>query len=257
MKELSVLIVDDEPLARRRLMRMLETIQGFRKIGEAGDVRQAYECALELSPDIMLLDIQMPGGNGFDVLEQLGTDVPVVIFVTAFDHHALRAFDACAVDYVTKPIEPSRLHSALIRARLAVEARSSVEHVEELQETIAALRQALHRDEPRNTDLWIKHHGDSIRLPLEKINWIEAERDYVRIHTSDRHFLHHESLASMERRLDISEFIRIHRSAIVRRSCIAKLKQAPFSALIAVLADGSEIRVGRTYSKTVRVFTGA
>ncbi|MBA8879697.1 LytR/AlgR family response regulator transcription factor [Phyllobacterium myrsinacearum] len=256
MKDLSVLIVDDEPLARRRLVRMLEAVQGFRTIGEAGDVRQAYSRARELSPDIMLLDIQMPGGSGFDVLDQLGKDVPVVILVTAFDHHALRAFDASAVDYVTKPIEPSRLHSALARARLAVEARNGVERVEELQETILALRLALRKDQARQTDLWLKHQGDAIRLPLDKINWIEADRDYVRIHTSDRYFLHHESLASMERRLDPTEFMRIHRGAIVRRSCIARLKQAPFSALIAVLADGSEIRVGRTYSRTVRMFTG-
>jgi two-component system LytT family response regulator len=196
MSELSVLIVDDEPLARRRLVRMLEALQGFRAIGEAGDVRQAYSRARELSPDIMLLDIQIPGGSGFDVLEQLGTDVPVVIFVTAFDHHALRAFDASAVDYVTKPIEPSRLQSALARARLAVEARNSIEHVEELQETILALRLALRKDEARQADLWIKHQGDSLRLPLDRINWIEADRDYVRIHTNDRYFLHHESLAS-------------------------------------------------------------
>ncbi|MDQ0998318.1 two-component system LytT family response regulator [Phyllobacterium ifriqiyense] len=256
MKDLSVLIVDDEPLARRRLVRMLDALPGFRTIGEAGDVRQAYDHARELMPDIMLLDIQMPGGSGFDVLEQLGTDVPVIIFVTAFDHHALRAFDASAVDYVTKPIEPSRLHSAMVRARLAVEARNSVERVEELQETILALRLALRKDEARQTDLWLKHQGDAIRLPLEKINWIEADRDYVRIHTTDRYFLHHESLASMERRLDASEFMRIHRGAIVRRNCIAKLKQAPFSALIAVLVDGSEIRVGRTYSRTVRMFAG-
>lgn len=255
MKQLSVLIVDDEPLARRRLVRMLEALPGFRTVGEAGDVQQAYDHVREFSPDILLLDIQMPGGNGFDVLEQLGKDVPVVIFVTAFDHHALRAFDASAVDYVTKPIEPSRLYSALTRARLAVEARNSVERVEELQETILALRLALRKDEARQTDLWLKHQGDTIRLSVDKISWIEADRDYVRIHTTDRYFLHHESLASMERRLDPSEFMRIHRGAIVRRSCIAKLKQGPFSALIAVLTDGSEVRVGRTYSKTVRVLT--
>ncbi|QND55069.1 response regulator transcription factor (plasmid) [Phyllobacterium sp. 628] len=254
MNELSVLVVDDEPLARRRLLRILETIQGFRCVGEAGDVRQACRKAQELSPDIMLLDIQIPGGNGFDVLEQLGENAPAVIFVTAFDHHALRAFEASAVDYVTKPIEPARLQIALARARSAVDARNNEQRVAELQETISALRQALGKNESRSADLWIKSQGETVRLPIDKIIRIEADRDYVHVHTEGRFYLHHESLVSLERRLDPTEFIRIHRSALVRRNCITRLKQAPFAALIAVLKDGSEVRVGRTYFKAVRSF---
>lgn len=253
---LSILVIDDEPLARRRLTRLLGAIPGTEVIGTAGNVDEALELIAALLPDVILLDIQMPGGTGFDILERLGHGVPAVIFVTAFDHYALRAFEAAAIDYVTKPIEANRLRTAIERARTAIAARTSADRVVELNETVQALRQALRKHDTQSADLWIKVRGEFVRVALDRVVRFQAERDYVRIHTDGRSYLHHESLASLERRLDPGEFLRLHRSSIVRRDCIVGLKQAPFAALIARLSDGSEIRVGRTYSRLIRPLSG-
>jgi two-component system LytT family response regulator len=126
----------------------------------------------------------------------------------------------------------------------------------ELNETVTALRQALRKHETQTGDLWIKARGEFVRIALDRVVRFQAERDYVRIHVEGRSYLHHESLASLERRLDPAEFLRLHRSSIVRRDCIVGLKQAPFAALIALLSDGSEIRVGRTYARHIRPTTG-
>ncbi|MGF6231873.1 two-component system LytT family response regulator [Inquilinus ginsengisoli] len=252
MSEVTVLVVEDEPLARRRLARQLASIGGMRLVGEAGDADQACDLVRDLAPDVMLLDIQLPGGTGFDVLDRLGANAPAVVFVTAFDHHALRAFDASAVDYVTKPVDEGRLRAALSRARQAVQARKSEEHLAELRETVSALRQALRKHEGRAAEFWVKSKGAFLRIPSEQVTRFQADRDYVRIHAGDGAYFYQESLASLERRLDPTEFVRIHRSTIVRRDCIAKLRQAPFAALIAVMTDGGEIRIGRTYSKAMR-----
>ncbi|HEV7321291.1 MAG TPA: LytTR family DNA-binding domain-containing protein [Ensifer sp.] len=253
---LSVLVIDDEPLARRRLLRLLGTMPGVEVVGVAGNVQQACGLISQLLPDMILLDIQMPGGTGFDILERLGDNAPAVVFVTAFDHYALRAFEAAAIDYVTKPIEVIRLRTAVERARVAIAARTSTERVLELNETVLALRQALRKHETQTADLWIKSRGEFVRIALDRVVRFQAERDYVRIHVEGRSYLHHESLTSLERRLDPAEFLRLHRSSIVRRDCIVGLKQAPFAALIALLSDGSEIRVGRTYSRHIRPMTG-
>lgn len=252
MKPMSVLIVDDEPLARRRLARLVAALPDAEPVGEAGDVQDACRAIEALSPDIILLDIQIPGGTGFDIVERLDGNGPAVVFVTAFDHFALRAFDAAAVDYVTKPIEPARLQMAISRARAKVAAKAGEERIAELNETVFALRQALRKQEAQVADIWVKARRELIRIALDRVVRFQAERDYVRIHTENRSYLHHESLASLEAWLDPAAFIRLHRSSIVRRDCIVGLRQAPFSALIALLSDGSEIRVGRTYAKQVR-----
>ncbi|MCK3777174.1 LytTR family DNA-binding domain-containing protein [Ensifer sesbaniae] len=252
---LSILVIDDEPLARRRLLRLLGAMPDVEVLGAAGNVQQACDLIAELQPDVILLDIQMPGGTGFDILGKLGSNAPAVVFVTAFDHYALRAFEAAAVDYVTKPIEANRLRTAIERARVAIAARTSTERVLELNETVQALRQALRKHEAQSADLWIKSRGEFVRIALDRVVRFQAERDYVRIHIEGRSYLHHESLASLERRLDPAEFLRLHRSSIVRRDCIMGLKQAPFAALIALLSDGSEIRVGRTYARHIRPTT--
>ncbi|TDX60496.1 LytTR family two component transcriptional regulator [Methylosinus sp. sav-2] len=252
MSELTILVVDDEPLARRRLLRLLAKMEWVGRIEQAADAREARRAAEQTQPDILLLDIQMPGGSGFDVLESLGPEPPVVVFVTAFDHHALRAFEANAVDYVTKPIEPGRFARALERARIAAGARLQADRVAELQEMIASLKRTLTEQPKKSTDFWVKARGEYLRVTLDNVIRFQAERDYVRIHVSGADYLFQESLSSLERRLDGEEFLRIHRGAIVRRSAITRIKQAPFAALIAVLSDGSEVRVGRTYAPAIR-----
>ncbi|WP_026603693.1 LytR/AlgR family response regulator transcription factor [Methylomonas sp. 11b] len=252
MTGFSVLVADDEPLARRRLVRLLSRLDWIGHIEQAGDVADARRKTLELQPDILLLDILMPGGSGFDVLEQLGSELPVVVFVTAFDHHALRAFEANAVDYLTKPVEPGRFKQAMERAKAAVAARNQTDRIAELQETIAALKRALREQPKQNHEFWVKVRGEHIRVTEDRITRIQAERDYVRIHVDGAEYLYHETLTALEQRLCPEDFIRIHRSAIVRRDAIARIKQAPFAAMLAIMKDGTEVRIGRTYAAVVR-----
>ena len=252
MTGLSFLIVDDEPLARRRIARLLDKLDWAASIEEAGDVDSACTLATERAPDIMLLDIQMPGGDGFEVLARLSDPLPVIVFITAFDHHALRAFEANAVDYITKPIEPGRFNRAMERARAAVENRLQDDRVAELQEMVTALRRALAGQTKRTADFWVKSQGGFLRISAEDVVRFQADRDYVRLHVRDADFLYQESLASLERRLDPAEFIRIHRGTIVRKAAIARIKTGPFASLIAILNDGTEARVGRTYTPAIR-----
>lgn len=252
MTGMAVLVVDDEPLARRRLTRLLGKLGWVSQVDEASDVVEARRKTLEIQPDILLLDIQMPGGSGFDILEQLGPEPPVVVFVTAFDHHALRAFEANAVDYLTKPIEPGRFVQAMERARSAAGSQHQTDRIAELQETIASLKHALEGHARQDSEFWIKVRGEHVRIRQQSIIRFQAERDYVRIHVAGAEYLYQETLAALEQRLDPADFIRIHRSTIVRCSEIVRIKPAPFASMIAVLTDGSELRVGRTYVSAVR-----
>jgi DNA-binding LytR/AlgR family response regulator len=252
----SVLVVDDEPLARRRTLRLLGQVEGLGRVDEAGDFAQACRMVDASCPDILLLDIQMPGGDGFALLERVARTPPAVIFVTAFDHHALRAFEANAIDYVTKPIEPPRFRAAMDRALRVVAMHSRDERIAELQETVTSLRSVLNDQARLPVDFWVRAKGEHIRIAADAIVRFQAERDYVRIHTPGADYLYSESLASLERRLDPAEFVRIHRSAIVRRRAIVRVRSGPFAALIAVLSDGAEIRVGRTYEAQMRAVLG-
>lgn len=252
MTEMSVLVIDDEPLARRRILRLLAKYPWVGRVDEAANVAQAVAIVAARPPDIMLLDIQMPGGDGFDILAAVAEAPPAVVFVTAFDHHALRAFENNAVDYVTKPIEPGRSHLAIERARAAAGARLQSDRIAELQETLHALKQALGRENRKNGEFWVRTHGEYLRIPADDIIRFQADRDYVRLHIADGDYLYQESLASLERRLDPARFLRIHRSTIVQRSAIERIKQMPFASLVAVLTDGTEVRVGRTYTPAIR-----
>ena len=247
-----VLVVDDEPLARRRVERLLRQLPWIGGIDEAGGLREALAKVRAGAPDIVLLDIQMPDGTGFDLLRQLEPPLPAVVFVTAFDDRALQAFDSQAIDYVTKPIEPGRLRLALERARDAVQSRSTRDRISELEEIVAALRRSDAPREPRKAELWVKSRGDYLRILPDQITHIQAERDYVRIHADGREFLHHENLAAIVRLLPPDQFLRIHRSTVVRIGAVERIKGGRFSSLSAVLHDGTELRVGRTYTAGIR-----
>ncbi len=252
----SVLVVDDEPLARRRILRLLAKEEGLGRIEAVGDIEAAGRAWQAMRPDIVLLDIQMPGGDGFQLLEQMAPAAPAVVFVTAFDHHALRAFEANAADYVTKPIEPGRFREAMVRARRMAGLQAREERVVELQETVATLRAALGRGSAAPVVFWVRARGDHLRIVADDILRFQAERDYVRIHVAGADYLYRESLASLERRLDPAAFFRIHRSAIVRRDAIVRVKTGPFAALVAILSDGTAVKVGRTYEAQMRVALG-
>lgn len=253
MTKLSILVVDDEPLARRRLIRMLAKLEWVDQIDEANDAIEAQLKIKKCCPDILLLDIQMPGGSGFDVLEQLTSDPPAIVFVTAFDQYALRAFETNAVDYLTKPIDSSRFLIAMDKAKSAASSRIQSDRIAELQEMIVSLKGALRTQSRQTAEFWVKSLGEFIRVTQDNIIRFQAERDYVRIHVLGTSYLYQETLTSLEQRLDSDDFIRIHRSNIVKRTAIVKIKKTPFSEMIIVLSDGSEVRVGRTFSKSFRV----
>jgi len=246
------LIVDDEPLARRRLQRALAQIDGVMVVGEAGNIREAAAQIAACRPNLLLLDIQMPNGSGFDLLAGLDEPAPAVIFVTAFDEYAVSAFEARTVDYVLKPVEFARIAAAVERAKHVLHAQEQDQRLAELQEIVANLRAELARRDERALSFWVNSRGESHRIGATDIVWIEAERDYARIHTATRSWLYHESLASLEARLDSRSFVRVHRSAIIRRERVQAYARGPFASLTAILDNGAEVRVGRTYERQVR-----
>lgn len=253
MTGLHVLVVDDEPLARRRLIRLLGKLDWVGKVDEASNAIEAKFKTEHDHPDILLLDVQMPGGSGFDVLMQIVSPPPVTIFITAFDQYALRAFEASAIDYLTKPIDSGRFFAAMQKAKSAVGSRFQTDRIAELQEMIASLKEALKPHTRQKHEFWVKSLGEYVRISQDNIIRFQAERDYVRIHVLGASYLYQETLTSLEQRLDSDDFIRIHRSYIIRKTEIAKIRKAPFSALFVILNDGTELRVGRSYSKKINV----
>jgi two-component system response regulator AlgR len=196
----------------------------------------------ELKPDVVFLDISMPGLDGFEVANALGgPPAPAIVFVTAYDQHAVRAFDVDAVDYLLKPVAPDRLRAAIARVR-----------------TWLAGRSAPLDDEPKverlngEDSLWVHRHQEFVRVRIETIDWFEAEGDYVRLHARDGGGLVRMTLTSLEARLDPSVFVRIHRSAICRISAISGLHRKPTGALSVSLASGEEAPVGRRYNSGLR-----
>lgn len=249
---LRALIADDEPIARRRLARRLASAGGVELVGEAGDCAATIAAARALRPDLLLLDVQMPGGDGFAVIDTLGEATPAVIFVTAYDRYALRAFDVAAVDYLTKPVETPRLLAALARARLWIAAADRAERIAGLQARIAALRAAAAGDPAPARDLWVRGRAGHQRISLDSIDYIRAERDYARIVAGGRSHLIPETLTALSERLAESGFLRIHRSILVRRDAVRGLERGSHGALVARLAGGETLPVGRSHAMRVR-----
>src|SRR6185312_3702269 len=244
---LRVLIVDDEPLARRRLEILLREQPDVDLVGAASDGIAARKMIAERGPDVVLLDIKMPGLTGLEVLDALGPDAPIVIFVTAFDRFALDAFDRAAFDYLLKPVEPARLAASLARARETLAERAAAGRVGELEEILRNLRSGpspapgeLGGDFDR--EIWIQERGGRTSVPVAAVDWVAAERDYVRIHTAARSFLIRQSIGALAGRLDPAVFVRVHRSSLVRRDRIVRIRHAGGRGSI-VLATGAEIAV--------------
>jgi two-component system, LytTR family, response regulator AlgR len=225
-ESMRVLIVDDEPLAVDRLCLLCAAMPGVSIVGNAGDGETALQILADAAPDTVLLDIAMPGLSGLDVARVLETLArpPAVIFCTAFDQHAMAAFDVSAVDYVLKPVSAERLSRAMDRARARVGAAVRPRWLEEL---------------------WVPYRSEMIRLAVNDIRWIEAERDYVRLHAERGSFLLHHTMSALEARLDPNHFLRLHRSAIVRAEAVVRMRRDEQGNWIAVLTDGTEQRVSR------------
>jgi len=237
---LRALVVDDEPIARRRLKALLKAEPGVDVVGEAEDGESALAAIRRLRPDVAFLDVQMPGLDGFDVVELLTDDeCPAVVFVTAYDKYALRAFDVHAADYLLKPFERARLRKAVARAAAL---RASADTPRRLHALVDAVRagQPLRR-------FLVKTTGRVYAVRVDDVESIESAGHYVELRTAAGTHLIRESMSAVERRLDPHRFVRIHRSTIVNVDKIAELRPMFHGEYDVVLASGRHLRCSRTY----------
>lgn len=241
---LRCLIVDDEPLARDRLRGLLRDERDVEIAAECADGRKAVAAILKLEPDLVFLDVQMPGLDGFGVLEALPPEsIPAVIFVTAYDQYALRAFDAQALDYLLKPFDRERFRRALGRARDHLLKRQDGT----LEPRLLALLEHLAERKPFLERLVIKSAGRVYFLRTEEVDWIEAGGNYVRLHTGKDSHLLRETMNHLETRLDPQRFLRIHRSTIVSIERIKELHPWFKGEHVVILRDGTRLTLGRAY----------
>ena len=237
---LRTMIVDDEPLAIERMQVLCAELDQLQVVGTASDGEAAVRLADKLRPDLLLLDMTMPGMDGLGVARVLGQrdNPPAVIFVTAHEDFAVEAFDLEAVDYVLKPVAAERLERAIDRALARRERTSSGDGGEWLSE------------------FWVPHRSELLRIDAAQVERIDAERDYVRLHVGDRSYLLLQTIAGLEGRLDPSRFIRIHRSTILRRDRIRGLRHEGLGVWSVELDNGEALRIGRTYLRKVKAVAG-
>jgi two-component system LytT family response regulator len=236
-----VLIVDDEPLARRGLRACLQRSKDFAVSAECGSGEEALHAIRTLKPDLVFLDIEMPGIGGFEVVERLrGGLAPLVIFTTAYARYAVEAFDVAATDYLLKPIDPDRLSRALSRAREALAPRGAGP---ERTAAAAPAREA----PPLLERFWVHTRGSIELVPVDDVDWIQAEGDYVRLHVRERSYLVSESLSSLEEQLPPSTFLRIHRCAIVNLRRVTEVRRRSNMDCEVRLSTGAAVRLSRTY----------
>ncbi|MBU1376964.1 MAG: LytTR family DNA-binding domain-containing protein [Alphaproteobacteria bacterium] len=247
-----VLTVDDEVLALRRMELLLRRMPEVELVGQARSGTEALEAIAQLRPNVVLLDIRMADMSGLDVAETLtGPEAPMVIFVTAFDEFAVRAFELSALDYVVKPVEFGRLRRAVNRARARLEAKEARAQAAELRGVVAALRADRDPAAPPN-ELWVQRRGEYLRVLVDDIDWVEAERDYVHVHARGERYLMRQTLTGIQARLGARRFVRIRRSALVRADGVHAIRKAGYGDVRVKLTCGEELRVGRTYVTKIR-----
>jgi two-component system, LytTR family, response regulator len=241
-------IVDDEPLAREWIRQHLPPEEGFEVVAECEDGFKAVTMIEQTKPDLLILDIQMPGLYGFGVLRMLdGEPPPVVIFVTAFDRYAVAAFEVHAVDYLLKPVSPERLKEALERSRASLQRRHS--------EDTASQLLALLKEVRRYPDwLLIKTDGRSHFVRVRDIDWIESKRNNVLLHVGAASYVYHDTTSGIEAKLDPARFLRIHRSTIVNIERIKDLHPWFNGDYSVTLKDGSKLTMSNSYKQKLKAF---
>ena len=249
MKKIKVLVVDDEPLARERLTTLLSNEPDVALVGPARDGEEAITAIHDETPDLVFLDVQMPQMNGFDVIDAVGSDkMPLVIFVTAYDQHALKAFQVRALDYLLKPFDRERFTDALQRARKQLER----EETGDLGRRLLALVKDLRRDQPRSDRLVVKSGGRLFFLRTDEIDWVEAAGNYVRLHVGTASHLLRETMNAIEGRLDPEKFFRIHRSRIVNMERIQELQPWLNGEYAVLLRTGTRLTLSRGYREKLQ-----
>ena len=261
------IIVDDEALARRGIRARLERTGGYTVVAECASGREAIAAIREYAPNVVFLDVQMPGVDGFGVIDEIGADeMPVVIFVTAHDTHALRAFEAHAFDYLLKPIDDDRFAATVDRARRRVVEREESGVARRLAALMHDIRPALDADRRPSARsdapdasvpapsgrIVVRDRDRVVFIDVTDIDWIGADGDYVRIHTAGKSHLVRDTMAAMEARLDPGSFVRIHRSTIVNSSRIKEMRPYSSREYAVVLKDGTRLRLSRRYRDRLR-----
>lgn len=242
---LRTVIADDEPVARRGLRRLLLEHADIAVVGEARNGTEAVRAITTLAPDLLFLDVQMPGGDGFDVLRRLEAPLPYVIFVTAHDEYAVRAFETHALDYLLKPVHAARFRVALERAREHIGSAAALEEARRLAGLVAsAAPGSAGYPDGSAARLVVPGPNGDVVLDVEDVTWIEAEGYYAAIHAHGTRRLLRESLDSLARRLDPNRFVRVHRSAIVSLAAVRAFRRSRGSAAL-VLRDGTSVPVSR------------
>ena len=279
MASVRVLIVDDEALARQRVRRLLQNEADVEIVGEAETGRDAVKLIHELNPDLVCLDVQMPELDGFGVLRELeGERVPMVLFITAYDEHAQRAFDVHAVDYVLKPVDADRFRAAFERARTQRAHAVAAERLGELLDTVRRLADgrgdaaiagngsgapgahagngAAPAGSRYASRILVKQDGRMFFVKTTEIDWIEADRNYVRLHVGKTAHTIRERISHLEETLDPRLFARIHRSTIVNLNRVREMQQWFSGDYVVILEDGTRLRLSRHYRDRVEKQVG-
>ena len=248
-----VLIVDDEPLAREKIRALVGEDPGVEVVGECGNGAEAVEQVRALAPDLLLLDVQMPEAGGFDVLEALAADrPPLVIFITAYDRYAVRAFEVNAFDYLLKPFDRERFSAAIERAKEQIRRQRDGD----LGRRILTLLEQI-KDEPKHLErLVVKTGGRIFFIQADEIDWVEAEGNYVQIHVGKKAHLLRETLTNLEAQLDPKKFVRIHRSTIVNLSRVRELHSWTHGEYHVILHDGTQLTLSRNYRDNLQSVLG-
>lgn len=241
MTALRVLLVDDEPLALRRLETLFGDIDGVAVVGSAATGEEAEERIAALAPDLVMLDISMPQKSGIRVAADLAVDPrPEIVFVTAFEHYAPDAFEVDAADYLLKPVRFDRLRQAVERARRRRALRDAADRLA-----------GLPGPDARSDAMWIQVATGNLRLPFDQIEWVEAAKDYVLLHTATRSYIHRISMTALEQLFDPDRLMRVHRSAFIRPALVKAVQRLGKGLIALEMEDGAVVPVGPSYVKAV------
>jgi two-component system LytT family response regulator len=248
-----VVVADDEPLARRKLRRLLDGDATIRIVAECGNGDDALRAIREHAPDLVFLDVRMPALDGFGVVAALPRDaLPAIVFTTAYDEYAVRAFEVRALDYLVKPFNRARLREAVSRVRaMAAERRAHP-----IDDRLASLLDELRAERARPERLAVKHDGRTSFVAVRDIDWVEAADNYVRLHVGTSAHLLRETMAALEAKLDPARFIRIHRGTIVNVDRIQELQPWFRGDSVVILKNGRRLRMSRSYRDRLDDLTG-
>ena len=236
------IIVDDEPFARNIIKKFLKDESDIELLGECGDGVEAVEMIKRMKPDLVFLDIQMPEMDGFDVINSIGIDnIPNIVFVTAYDKYAIKAFEINAVDYLLKPFDKKRFHESISRIRKLMFSRQNI------KQQIGNILDYINKEQKYLDRILVKTRGRIIFLKTDEIDWIKSEAYYVKFHVGKHIHVIRETLSNLENNLDPNKFVRIHKSYIVNIEFIKELQQWFKNKYLVILKDGTELKLSRNY----------